>query len=187
MSDKKNSLVQTVVINEDNVSDEALSLQVVNKEIIATDSVIMQEVIEKVSIDNNVLSVPGGKRKYSNESEIEPPLSLCLSHDKVDALEYCEGIPMCSRVDKRMLQLNIIEDRGPTIYITQCQTPPKMETHNRDKARRRCYQCGKPGHIARHCRQKKSGRGMECSLNKLQQLQFYPDNRQFTQRKVTHM
>ncbi|CAB3985600.1 Hypothetical predicted protein [Paramuricea clavata] len=73
MSDKKNSLVETVVINEDNVSDEALSLQVVNKEIIASDSVIMQEVIEKVSIDNNVLSVPGGKRKYSNESEIESP------------------------------------------------------------------------------------------------------------------
>ena len=68
MSDEKNSLVETVVINEDNVSHEALSLQVINKEIIATDSVIMQEVIEKVSIDNNVLSIPGGRRKYSNES-----------------------------------------------------------------------------------------------------------------------
>ena len=38
MSDEKNSLVETVLINEDSVRDEALSLQVVNKEIIATDS-----------------------------------------------------------------------------------------------------------------------------------------------------
>jgi hypothetical protein len=54
MSDKKNSLVETVLINEDSVSDEALSLQVVNEEIIAIDSVSMQEVIEKVTIEDNV-------------------------------------------------------------------------------------------------------------------------------------
>jgi hypothetical protein len=34
MSEEKNSSVETIVTNEDSVSDEALSLQVVNEEII---------------------------------------------------------------------------------------------------------------------------------------------------------
>ncbi|CAB3987619.1 DNA transposase THAP9, partial [Paramuricea clavata] len=76
MSDKKSSLVETVVINEDSVSDEGLSLQVVNEEIIATDSVRIQEVIEKVPIEDNV-NVPLyiGKRKYLDETEIEVSMS----------------------------------------------------------------------------------------------------------------
>ena len=41
-----------------------------------------------------------------------------------------------------------------------------------------------------HCKKlssKKEWAWHECSFDKLHQLQFYPDNRQFTQRKVTHM
>ena len=70
MSDEKNSLVETIVINEDSVSD----LQVVNEEIIAMDSVSMQEVIEKITIEDNI-STPGGKRKYLDETEIEVSVS----------------------------------------------------------------------------------------------------------------
>ena len=72
MSDEKNSLVETKVMNEDKVNDEALSLQVVNDEIITMDSESMQEVIEEISSEGNV-SIAGVKRtyRYSDEVEIE--------------------------------------------------------------------------------------------------------------------
>ncbi|CAB4034753.1 Hypothetical predicted protein [Paramuricea clavata] len=61
-SDKKSSSVETVVINEDSVS--------VNEEIIATDS----ESFQDVTIEDNV-NIPGGKRKYLDETEIEVSMS----------------------------------------------------------------------------------------------------------------
>ncbi len=70
MSDEKNSLVETKVMNEDKVNDEASSLQVVNDEIITMDSESMQEVIEEITSKDNV-SIAGVKRTYSDEVETE--------------------------------------------------------------------------------------------------------------------
>ena len=94
MSDEKSSLVETIVMNEDSVSDEALSLQVVNEEIIAMDSVV----IEKITIEDNV-STPGDKRKYLDETEIEVSASqkrarmTCSSEKGAHDHSYCIESP----------------------------------------------------------------------------------------------
>ena len=64
MSDKNQSSVEVVVLNEGKIDSEGTSLQMV------TDEAIAMDVIEEVVSKDNV-SMPEGKRKNVGEEEIE--------------------------------------------------------------------------------------------------------------------
>ncbi|CAB4037339.1 THAP domain-containing 9, partial, partial [Paramuricea clavata] len=102
MSHEKNSSVETILINEDNVSDEALSLQVVNEEIITMDSVSMQEVVEKITIEDINVSMPGGKRKYLDETETEVSASRKKARTTSASEMNVHDHPYCLQSPRRM-------------------------------------------------------------------------------------
>ena len=66
MPPEKDCLIVAVIRNENEVSDEASSLQVVNEEVTTTDSVSMLDITEEVTNKDSV-SMLGRKRTYSDD------------------------------------------------------------------------------------------------------------------------
>ncbi|CAB4015287.1 THAP domain-containing 9 [Paramuricea clavata] len=102
MPPEKDCLIVAVIRNENEVSDEASSLQVVIEEVTTTNSVSMQHITDEVTNENSV-SILGRKRTYSeveiNAVSTSPKRARTTSSSEKSANDhsYCIKSPRRAR------------------------------------------------------------------------------------------